>query len=70
MTDPLKVVNDVLTVSQLLQVSMRLQQLASAAVAAGQTGVPVEELAASFAYDDQATAALRAAIERARAEGR
>ncbi len=70
MTDPLKIVNAGLTVVQLLSASIRLQQLANAAIAAGKSEVPAEELQASFAYDDQATAALRAAIERAQSEGR
>lgn len=68
MSDQLKYVNTALNIIQVFEAAARLNALAIAALAAGKAKVTPEEMQAAVAEDDAATAALRAAIERA--EGR
>jgi len=70
MSDNLETVGKALTVVQLSQMLVSLATAIQNAIANGRDEVTQEDLAASVAANDEALAALNAAIARARAEGR
>lgn len=70
MSNNLETVGKALSVVQLSQMLVSLATAIQNAIANGRDEVTEEELAASVAANDQALAALNAAIERAKAEGR